>query len=74
MTITVHQIALCGVPEWLLYGIAYPASLGSNVSFTLHNVSSKAWFLCTPVVYGTLQHCAEQTFTICWYFYLNDGV
>ena len=58
MSITVHLIALCGVPRLLLYGIMYPAPLGSNVSLTLHNASSEAWFLCDPLVYGTVQHCA----------------
>ena len=58
MSFIVHLIALCGVPKLLLYGIAYPALPGSNVSLTLHNASSEAWFLCDPVVYGTVQHCA----------------
>ena len=60
ISITVHLMAMCGVPKLLLCGIAYPAPLGSNISLTLHNASSEAWFLCTPVVYGTLQHCAEN--------------
>ena len=51
---------MCGVPELLLCGIAYPAPLDTNVSLALHNASSKTWFLRTTMVYGTLQYFAEN--------------